>query len=111
LKQQVHGTKIQKKMKSVLRHTLKFFNMQWHTLWWIQWSYWQYLENIINTLCLKEKLTIYIDLVIRCHIGFCNCLLIDVVVGIFSASVFPMLRAMMSRLCTPDEQGKKWKKI
>lgn len=28
-----------------------------------------------------------------------------VVVGIASASVFPMMRAMMSRLCTPDEQG------
>ncbi len=30
---------------------------------------------------------------------------IDVVLGLFSTTMFPMLRAMMSRQCTPDEQG------
>jgi hypothetical protein len=30
---------------------------------------------------------------------------IDAVLGLFSTSMFPMLRAMMSRQCTPDEQG------
>jgi hypothetical protein len=68
-----------------------------------------YADDAGILLQMKGKLTIgkvkslHVLLIFQSFIPYYSTLII---VGIFSASVFPLLRAMMSRLCTPDEQGK-----